>query len=54
MDSHEELLRHLQRGGVLRTPAIIQAFDAIDRRDFVIPAMEAAAYEDTALPLGLG
>ena len=54
MDSQEELLHHLQSIGVLRTPAIIQAFNAIDRRDFVTSEMAAAAYEDTALPLGLG
>jgi protein-L-isoaspartate(D-aspartate) O-methyltransferase len=54
MESHKELTQDLQRQGVLRTPAIVQAFEAIDRRDFVTPEMAEAAYVDAALPLGLG
>ena len=54
MTSHQELIAHLRRSGVLKTPAIIQAFEAIDRRHFIPPSLVEVAYADTALPLGQG
>lgn len=52
--TRDDLVQHLLDGGVLKTPAMVAAFRAIDRRDFVIPALTEAAYADTALPIGLG
>lgn len=54
MQSHRQLVQFLQRRGVLQTPAIIAAFSAIDRRDFVPPDLIGEAYSDIPLPLGLG
>ncbi|OHA84570.1 MAG: protein-L-isoaspartate O-methyltransferase [Candidatus Yonathbacteria bacterium RIFOXYC1_FULL_52_10] len=46
------LIRDLLATGVLRSPAIIAAFRAIDRKDFVRPEYLTEAYLDTALPIG--
>ncbi|MBI4022103.1 MAG: protein-L-isoaspartate O-methyltransferase [Candidatus Andersenbacteria bacterium] len=54
MESRERLVEHLIELGVLYTASVIDAFRAIDRRDFVRPDMAEAAYVDTALPIGLG
>lgn len=35
-------------------PQVLRAMGAVDRHRFVDPALEAQAYEDTALPIGLG
>lgn len=50
----EELVEHLTRLGVLHTPTIIEAFRTIDRKDFVPPEYQDAAYEDYPLPIGFG
>jgi len=39
---------------VLRTDSIIDAFRAVDRRDFVLKECEREAYGDYPLPIGLG
>jgi len=50
----KELVEKLKDSGVLKTPAIINAFKAIDRKDFILPEYEQSAYEDSALPIGYG
>src|SRR5687767_13816310 len=50
----EDLLRHLQTEGGLRTPRLIRSFAAIDRADFVPEDYQDLAYEDHALPIGYG
>lgn len=50
----QELVQHLKREGVLKTPAIITAFKAIDRKDFVPQEFQKAAYGDYPLPLVAG
>lgn len=54
MSGYQELVDELIAIGVLETPAIIDAFRVIDRRDFVRGAEQADAYLDTALPIGSG
>lgn len=50
----KELIEHLKREGVLRSPQIIHAFSAINREDFVSPDMKGWAQIDEALPIGAG
>lgn len=52
MTSLKELIDHLQKGGWLKSPKIIEAFEKIKREDFVID--KEFAYLDTALPIGYG
>lgn len=52
MGNNKELVEHLIDGKVLKTPAIIDAFYAIDRGDFVPWDLMSEAYIDTALPIG--
>ena len=40
--------------GVLKTPAIIEAFKKIDRADFVTPELKERAYINEPLPIGEG
>lgn len=49
-----DLVAHLEKAGVLKTPCIREAFMAIDRRDFVPEQMRDFAYDDTALSIGEG
>lgn len=49
-----QLIKKLQTSGILCTPAIINAFQGVDRADFVPLEMESFAYNDTALPIGYG
>jgi len=44
----------LKKQGVLKTPRIIEAFEKIDRADFVLPENRGNAYIDTPLPIGEG
>ncbi|MDP3726124.1 MAG: protein-L-isoaspartate O-methyltransferase [bacterium] len=46
----EKLVEELKRAGVLKTPRIIKAFRAINRRDFVPHEHKNEAYYDIALP----
>lgn len=48
------LIVSLLNEGVLKTPLIIRAFEAVDRRDFVPSELDAQAYLDVALPIGFG
>ena len=45
---------YLQESGVLKTPLIIDAFNAIDRKDFLPENIQDMAYSDEALPIGEG
>ncbi len=54
MRSNKELVEHLIKRGVLKTPKIIEAFKKIDRKDFVKEEFLEEAYFDTPLPIGFG
>ena len=47
-------MQHLKAVGVLKTPALINAFLKVDRKDFVLPEYQDQAYEDYPLPIGSG
>ena len=50
-----QLLEHLQSNTrVLKTPRIREAFEKIDRADFILPEYRGEAYEDYPLPIGQG
>lgn len=49
-----ELVEHLQKTGVLRSPSVIEALRAVDRADFVPTELQHLAYEDAPLPIGYG
>lgn len=50
----DELILELKRQGVLKSPHVEAAFQAIDRKDFVLPKYEGEAYENHPLPIGSG
>ncbi|MEK7179392.1 MAG: protein-L-isoaspartate O-methyltransferase [Patescibacteria group bacterium] len=50
----KHLVTALIHKGVLKTPALIEAFEDIDRKNFVPVAYADEAYEDSALPIGHG
>lgn len=50
--SQNELVEELQRGGYLKTPAIIDAFKSVDRALFVPDEFKSQAYENRPLPIG--
>ncbi|WP_025270369.1 protein-L-isoaspartate O-methyltransferase family protein [Hippea sp. KM1] len=52
MRSNDELIDYLKAIGVLKTTAIIEAFKAIDRGDFVRDRYRDEAYENYPLPIG--
>ncbi|MEK7208915.1 MAG: protein-L-isoaspartate O-methyltransferase [Patescibacteria group bacterium] len=52
--THRQLIEDLILSGVLRTPAIIAAFEAIDRLDFLPPSERGQAYLNEPLPIGFG
>lgn len=54
MNSQADLVAHLRRSGVLRSPNLIDAFSRIDRADFIRPEYLPEAYEDYPLPIGYG
>lgn len=54
MDKKGLLIQSLIDGGYLKTPPIIDAFHAIDRIDFVLPAYKDEAYNNHPLPIGYG
>ena len=54
MQSNHELVSHLITSGVLRSGELIEAFEHVDRADFVPPQFHGAAYEDHPLPIGFG
>ncbi len=52
MLNNDELVDYLVRHRKLRTPSIIAAFQAVDRKDFVCPETRSWAYEDYPLSIG--
>jgi protein-L-isoaspartate(D-aspartate) O-methyltransferase len=46
----QNLIESLKKKGVLKTPSIIEAFEKIDRKDFVLGEYKDMAYIDEALP----
>jgi protein-L-isoaspartate(D-aspartate) O-methyltransferase len=50
--TQEKLTAKLIKQGYLKTPAIIDAFHAIDRADFVPSELQNVSYLDHALPIG--
>lgn len=50
----DQLVQSLIKQNILKTPHIIEAFKAIDRKDFVPEEYKNEAYIDTALPTGEG
>ncbi len=52
--TNEDLVQKLVSEKTLLTPRIIDAFKAIDRKDFVLPEDQNMAYEDRPLPIGYG
>lgn len=50
--TNEELIKELAQDGYLKTPAVIEVFRAVDRKDFLPPEVRDRAYDNTALPIG--
>lgn len=50
----KQLIKDLISSGYLTTPRIIDAFQKIDRKDFVTDEYKDKAYINTALPIGYG
>ncbi len=51
-NSRENLTNSLIKDGYLKTPAIIEAFEAIDRADFVLDEHKSEAYINAPLSIG--
>lgn len=54
MSTKDSLLKELIKGGYLKTPALIEAFEKIDRADFTPENMKFQAYANQPLPIGFG
>jgi protein-L-isoaspartate(D-aspartate) O-methyltransferase len=52
--SQSELVNELVKGGYLKTPAVIEAFNDVDRALFVPAEFKDQAYENQPLPIGFG
>ncbi|AEA33433.1 protein-L-isoaspartate O-methyltransferase [Hippea maritima] len=53
MKTNDELIDYLEKSiGILKTPAIIEAFRSIDRTDFVREGYKREAYQNYPLPIG--
>lgn len=52
--TNESLVQMLIRNGYLKTPSVIAAFRAIDRKDFVPGDLAGYAYANEPLPIGYG
>ncbi|MEK9184064.1 MAG: protein-L-isoaspartate O-methyltransferase [Patescibacteria group bacterium] len=50
----KQMIQELIASGYLKTPAIIEAFQKIDRRDFVPDELKEQAYLNVPLPIGYG
>lgn len=50
----DELIQKLKNQGVLKSFYIEAAFQAIDRKDFILPEYKGEAYENHPLPIGSG
>ena len=53
-NNKEQLIKNLIDDGYLKTPSIIEAFQKIDRADFVPEDIRESAYLNTPLPIGHG
>ncbi len=49
-----QLIRELINSGYLKTPAIIEAFQKINRADFVPEEIKEESYINAPLPIGYG
>lgn len=54
MHTREKLIHELVNNEYLKTPLVTEAFEKIDRKDFVIKEMQNIAYLNQALPIGHG
>lgn len=54
MRNNKELVSSLEQSGVLKTPDIIEAFEAIDRKHFVPAEFTHQIYVDAPLSIGEG
>ncbi len=54
MDNNISLVKYLASTGLLKSPLIVEAFQKIDRINFVRPEYRARAYEDKTLQIGAG
>lgn len=54
MNQQKFLIDNLVKTGYLKTPIIIEAFNNVDRKDFVLEEFKADAYFDTSLSIGYG
>ncbi|MBU0720335.1 protein-L-isoaspartate O-methyltransferase [bacterium] len=52
--SHEDLIHYLQSSGALSSPLVIEAFQNVDRADFVPEGFAPEVYEDYPLHIGEG
>ncbi|MCL4405272.1 MAG: protein-L-isoaspartate(D-aspartate) O-methyltransferase [Patescibacteria group bacterium] len=50
--TRDELINELIGGGYLKTPALVDAFRSVDRRQFVAEGHKSEAYENSPLPIG--
>lgn len=48
------LIKELIEEGILKTPSIIEAFEKVDRKDFVPEELKDRAYLNAPLPIGYG
>src|SRR3989338_1575958 len=48
------LIKELMEEGILKTPSIIEAFEKVDRKDFVPEELKDKAYLNSPLPIGYG
>ena len=48
------LIKELMEEGILKTPSIIEAFEKVDRKDFVLEELKDKAYLNTPLPISYG
>lgn len=53
-DAGRGLSERIARSTLVRDPRILEAFQRVPREAFLPPELAARAYEDTALPIGLG
>ena len=52
--SNQELVKQLVTDGVLKSPRLIDAFQHINRADFVPKELKGQAYVNAPLPIGFG
>lgn len=52
--TNESLIVFLKKSGAIKTPAVENAFRAVDRAIFMPPSLKDDSYRDTALPIGFG